>query len=178
MKDHKIEECTPACFDKKAAYTVVPWIRHSNLIEEVDDAKEDARSIRAYKWFLKQPLDLTTILDLHDKVMEKKLSRYERGHWRKCAVIVGGRLCPHHSMVPGLMQAWITCYSKSATEEMIRQAHIEFEKIHPFVDGNGRTGRMIMNWQRQKAGLKPLLIRYDARGEYYQWFKGKPSLLE
>lgn len=154
------------------------WIRHSNLIENVDDHKEDARSEKAYRWLMKQELNLNTIRTVHDMVMLKKLEQRERGRWRQCGVIVGGRLCPSYSSVPGLMDAWMTCYSKSGTEEMIRQAHIEFEKIHPFVDGNGRTGRMILNWQREKAGFKPLLIRYDARGEYYQWFKEKPSLQE
>jgi len=49
--------------------------------------------------------------------------------------------------------------------------HIHFEKIHPFVDGNGRMGRILMNWQRVKVGLQPLIIWASERQAYYAWFK-------
>ena len=58
-------------------------------------------------------------------------------------------------------------------EETIEQDHIWFEKIHPFEDGNGRTGRILMNIQRLNAGL-PLLIIHEGKEqmEYYKWFQG------
>lgn len=57
------------------------------------------------------------------------------------------------------------------SEETIKAWHVQFEHIHPFEDGNGRTGRILMNIQRLRLGL-PLLIIYDKeKGEYYKWFK-------
>jgi fido (protein-threonine AMPylation protein) len=57
-------------------------------------------------------------------------------------------------------------------EEWIKKWHIQFEKIHPFEDGNGRTGRILMNMQRLEIGL-PLLIIHEGKEqfEYYKWFK-------
>jgi Fic family protein len=49
--------------------------------------------------------------------------------------------------------------------------HIRYEHIHPFVDGNGRTGRMFMNWERLKAGLPLLVIKESKKYDYYDWFK-------
>lgn len=146
------------------------WIRESNLIEGVDDPKEDARSQRAWKWFLTQRLRLETILALHNKIMFKKLLSHERGHWRMENVTVGGRTPIDWSEVLGQMQAWEGNYHWADTEDQIKKAHIEFEIIHPFIDGNGRTGRMIMNWQRVKAGLEPLCIEAVKRWDYYKWF--------
>jgi Fic family protein len=56
-------------------------------------------------------------------------------------------------------------------EEQIKQWHINFEHIHPFEDGNGRTGRILMNIQRLKIGL-PLLIIHTGQEQqdYYKWF--------
>ena len=81
----------------------------------------------------------------------------------------------HWSEVPTQMAAWTwnNKYAHERGEEAIRQGHIDFETIHPFEDGNGRTGRMLMSWQRKKAGLEPLLIRASERWEYYQWFKSR-----
>ena len=46
--------------------------------------------------------------------------------------------------------------------------HAEFVRIHPFADGNGRTSRMIMNYQLMAAGLLPISIQADDRLEYYR----------
>ena len=51
-----------------------------------------------------------------------------------------------------------------------KASHIAYERIHPFIDGNGRTGRMFMNWQRLKAGLPILVIKEKEKQEYYKWF--------
>ena len=45
--------------------------------------------------------------------------------------------------------------------------HIEFEKIHPFVDGNGRTGRLLLTYEMVYIGLLPVDIRYEERSRYY-----------
>lgn len=59
------------------------------------------------------------------------------------------------------------------TEDSIRSWHIAFQRIHPFRDGNGRTGRIILNWQRVQAGL-PILVIQSApieRAAYMEWFR-------
>ena len=54
-----------------------------------------------------------------------------------------------------------------------KDMHVRFEKIHPFVDGNGRTGRMLMWLHEYWLGREPTLIRSNEadRHYYYQWFR-------
>lgn len=46
--------------------------------------------------------------------------------------------------------------------------HSEFENIHPFVDGNGRTGRLFLNFMLTKAGYLPIVIFFKHRSKYYE----------
>lgn len=55
-------------------------------------------------------------------------------------------------------------------DEFTKKCHIKFEHIHPFVDGNGRIGRLLYNWHRLRLGLPIKIIYYKNRREYYDWF--------
>lgn len=55
---------------------------------------------------------------------------------------------------------------------LIRSAllHGEFVFIHPFIDGNGRTARLLMNFEAMKNGYLPIILRKDLRIKYYEAF--------
>lgn len=147
------------------------WIHESNLIEGVNDPAADLICLKAWKWFLKEPMSLDTILALHKKVMADRLNPAYVGVWRPVDVTVGGRFCPRWEAVPSLMRDWLRRFAGASGEAQTIIAHVAFEHVHPFVDGNGRIGRMIMNWQREYAYLPPAKITYLDRWEYYGWFK-------
>lgn len=146
------------------------WVRESNLIEDIDDPGEDRRSYNAWLWFKKQPLTLEIILKVHRRITWKQLSKEDRGHWRVCQVWVGGREGIRHENIPGAMAEWLNHNQTAQRKWTIQEAHVAFEHIHPFIDGNGRTGRMIMNHQRMSEGMNPLCIKASDRQEYYRWF--------
>ena len=53
----------------------------------------------------------------------------------------------------------------------IARYHIEFEKIHPFEDGNGRTGRLLLNYELLKNNLPPVVISKEDRVKYFEFLR-------
>lgn len=156
---------------KASLIAIDPWIRESNLIEDIDSHEADLIAQTTWGIILEDTkLTRSLILKTHWGITHTTLGS-DAGALRRCDVTVGGRTCPAWELVSGLLNEWMEKYQNPDTEEMIQKAHVEFEKIHPFVDGNGRTGRMLMNWQRLNAGYDPLLLQSSERNKYYQWFK-------
>ena len=159
---------------------VLEFLRESNAIEREysDEALQDA--LQAWMYLLTEcctPVD-KMILEAHRLLMQR-LNSDIAGKWRKCAVYIGGREASDWKDIDPLIRLWVHRWTETpaTTEADIRQAHIDFEYIHPFEDGNGRTGRLLMNFQRLKAGL-PLLIIHEGTEQhnYYKWFEEKQSL--
>ena len=146
------------------------WIRESNLIEGIDDPQADAESFEAWKKFTENKLTKDTILTLHWDML-KRLNPTICGSFRRCNVRVGGYHAPEWKLVPNLVREWLRVHAKAKTKETIRLAHIIFERIHPFQDGNGRVGRMIMNYQSLAAGVDPVVLYAEKRHLYYKWFE-------
>lgn len=105
----------------------------------------------------------------------------EAGLLRECGVSVGGRVCPRPSEVNELLRHWLRKCNRlvvpGAARDVIKQLHVDFEFIHPFIDGNGRTGRLVMLNHELLAGLSPSLITYIERGNYFAWFRSEDDLL-
>ena len=114
----------------------------------------------------------SVIKQIHFLVLADK--KDDRGVYRRVPVrIVGVR---HNPVQPYLIEPKIhqllTNYNESEEHIISRLAkfHIEFEGIHPFIDGNGRTGRLILNLELMKAGYPPIDIKFTDRVSYYNAF--------
>jgi Fic family protein len=111
-----------------------------------------------------------TILDLHRLVMSGIDDT--AGHFRTGPVYIrGARLTPPPaSQVQRLIEAWLSWLEGPGLDytPIVRAAiaHHDFEAIHPFFDGNGRTGRLLLNLMLMREGYPPALLLRDWRGNY------------
>lgn len=148
------------------------YIHQSNLIEVYDDADMDAQGLVAWRYLQQFRLGDLSHYDVQKLQKIITLTQTDmqpnwRGYYRNIGVWIGGRKGMESSKIPYAMDTWI----KTLKLYVPKTAHIEFEKIHPFVDGNGRTGRMLMWWHELETDRKPTLIMADKRQDYYRWFK-------
>lgn len=116
-----------------------------------------------------------TILLLH-KILISNIKDDIAGRFRKSGeyVRVGTYIAPPPEHVEELIEANIIQYlsdNDTYFSDKIARFHLEFEHIHPFIDGNGRMGRILINCQLQLLGLPPIIIRNKGKKEYYQAFR-------
>lgn len=147
------------------------FIEHSNWIEGVISQLAINDSLEAWNYLKdKQKIKIEDILEVHRLVMQN-LNPKIAGKIRDCDVRVGCRPCPDIRRLGKLIANWIQEYGKGVKmAKEAKQAHIRFEHIHPFRDENGRTGRLIWLWHRERAGLPFEMIKEEDRFEYYKWF--------
>lgn len=156
-------------------------VRESNLIEGIDDPVADEVGWAAWLWLDGQEeIAPWTALVLHRLVTCAQLNLPERfrGAWRRHNVEVGGKAIGEHWRgVPEAMQSWCSRLSWSVSGDYAtsspRELHVEFEQIHPFADGNGRVGRLLLWWHEDRIGQPPTLLRAAERQKYYRWFRGE-----
>lgn len=89
-------------------------------------------------------------------------------------VRVGTHIAPAPELVEGMIDELLLQYASDLDSyflDRIARFHLDFEVIHPFCDGNGRVGRVIINAQLAKLGLPPLIIRNSEKQTYYSAFR-------
>lgn len=121
----------------------------------------------------KIPLSERVIKDIHCLVMMDR--RSVGGIYRRVPVTILGAVYtpPQPYLVQDMMEQLIVKYKQMASMHVIERTalfHLEFEAIHPFVDGNGRTGRLLINLELIKEGYLPINIKYGDRKRYYECF--------
>ncbi len=125
---------------------------------------------------VKQKADLSekVIKDIHSLVLMDKPR--DKGVYRRLPVRIMGAVHepPEPYLVPVQMNELILEYNKMRkTMHPVEQAalfHLRFESIHPFIDGNGRTGRLLLNLELMKDGFPAINVKFGDRSRYYDCF--------
>ena len=84
---------------------------------------------------------------------------------------------PAPEKIPNLMTYFVYNYNHDEEDifTKIARYHIEFEKIHPFEDGNGRTGRLLLNYELLKNDIPPVVISKEDRVKYFEFLRKNDS---
>lgn len=162
----------------------VDMLYESNLIEleDSEEALEDA--IAAWKYALDNMLkiDLAYILEIHRLLMQRVDPKIA-GQLRDCDVWIGGhrKMFVSEVLLKAQLEQWLKDFRQSCDQiemneaqlaDVAKRLHIEFENIHPHVDGNGRTGRILYQIHRILLGLPMRSIEAKTKHQiYYTWFK-------
>lgn len=118
------------------------------------------------------PVSENIIRQIHYLVLADK--REDRGVYRRIPVhIMGAKNEPVQPyLIKPKMEALLHDFAENSEHIITKLArfHIEFEGIHPFIDGNGRTGRLLVNLELMKSGYPPINIKFADRIAYYNAF--------
>ena len=157
----------------------------------VDDIIETVNHFRAIDYVIdvaEKPLTEDIIKELHrilkQSTKDASLSWFAVGDYKKRANVVGGRETTRPKDVPAKMKALLSEYASisSVTINDVVRFHYEFERIHPFQDGNGRVGRLIALKECLRFSIVPFIIEDSKKTFYYrglsEWEHEKGYLTE
>ena len=143
----------------------------------VDDIIETVNHFRAIDYVLdkaEEPLTEEIIKELHrilkQGTKDAALDWFAIGDYKKKANVVGGRETAKPKDVPTRMKALLAAYESLAaiTLEGIIRFHHDFERIHPFQDGNGRVGRLVALKECLRHSIVPFIIEDSKKMFYYR----------
>jgi Fic family protein len=152
-------------------------------VREIYEAKNLAKLTESLLEKPKSLLNNKLILSMHKTLLtdidDKIAGRFRVGkEW----VRVGNHLGANPQFIPTLMQELVDNYNQNKINyflDAVAHFHAEFETIHPFVDGNGRMGRVLINMQLMNLGFTPIIIQNKSKhSEFYPLFTQYQSTLK
>ena len=155
---------------------------------EIFEAKNLARVVSYIdKRAKEQELTLDVMLSLH-KMLISNIRDDIAGRFRKDDeyVRVGSHIAPAPKEILERLEKMLAEYNAGSHESIVKRIarlHLAFEYTHPFIDGNGRIGRVLNNYLLIREGFVPINIKFIDRAKYYDAFKefddnGRTEIME
>lgn len=144
-------------------------------VREIFEAKNLSRVINYIRNKSKEKeIDIEIILLLHQMLIGG-INDKIAGKFRKPGeyVRVGSHIAPPPEKVEPMIETILEDYANNLDRyflDKISKFHLDFETVHPFCDGNGRIGRVLINYQLMRFGLPVIIIRDKEKAEYYKSF--------
>ena len=185
-------KCPESARGKEMEEIAIVFTYNTNAIEGSTITLEEAREIIHDKVAPNKSLKDIRETESHAKVFLSMLTKKEKisnellliwhkelfggtkpdiaGKFRNYRVRVGNYIAPDWQDIAKLMNEFIKFVNKDGLNpvELAGRTHFRFEKIHPFGDGNGRIGRLIMNYILWHNGYPMVIIEYKKRKLYYK----------
>jgi Fic family protein/DNA-binding XRE family transcriptional regulator len=143
------------------------------FVEQLEVKNHQVALNSLWKHLKDLPLNEDWVLKMHGMLMNG--IREDAGWYRNHAVRIVGSYVPTANplKVPELMRKLAPAFEVHPKDffRHLALVHASFEKIHPFSDGNGRVGRLLLNAMLLKADFAPALIREEKRRLYYTYLK-------
>ena len=136
-------------------------VNHGNAIEEIIERIKKGKG-----------LDEKFIRKL-DEIMTKNISNV-KGYRKTITLIKGSTYVPPPpERIPMLMLYFVDEYNKDTSSPYLKAAkfHMEFEKTHPFEDGTGRVGRMLINFELLRNNLPAIVIEDEDKDKYFEFLR-------
>jgi Fic family protein len=170
FNSNAIENSTLTLEETEQILLAVEISRHMDL-REVHEAQNLARVTNYLRGSLDRPFDLDRFGLLH-RMLLGNIDDDIAGRFRGPGeyVRVGTHIAPPPEAIEELLQTMISTYSSDMTSrptQRLARLHLEFERIHPFVDGNGRIGRVMLNDALYRLGFAPIIVRNKGKLGYY-----------
>ena len=180
--------------EKELEEIAIAFTYNTNAIEGSTITLEETRGIIEDKIAPNKPLRDIKETEVHNKIFLEMLKKKDKitkdlllnwhqkifgetksdisGKFREHLVRIGPHLAPDWQDVEKMMKELIAFISKNQKSmnavELSARVHYKFEKIHPFADGNGRVGRLLMNYMLWHAGYPMLIIEDKKKKSYYK----------
>ena len=149
----------------------------TNEVTRIDDIMETVNHFRCIDYVIDHACDKlseTHIKQLHlllkTNTSDSRKAWFAVGDYKRLANAVGEEETAQPEEVHKKMKALLSEYNakKQLTIDDILDFHVQFERIHPFQDGNGRVGRLLLFWQCLQNAVVPFIITEDLRLFYYR----------
>ena len=148
-------------------------LANHSLMEQLEATNHRYAFIYALKLVDDGAMNVDKILELHRILMAGILDNAGLLRYHSVRILGSGVATANYLKLPELLEEFCNYFNSEAQDsiQLIASSHAQFEQIHPFSDGNGRVGRLLMTIMALQHGLAPILVLQKRKQAYYKYLR-------